>query len=406
MAKTRYGVWFVGAYGGVATTAALGIASLKRGLVPGTGLVTELPIFRGLGLPRVDQLVVGGHDIRQSSFIDAAREFQSQSGVFDQGLLRTCQPQLSQWNANVCPGTVRGAGRTVAKLGSWNGRTQRGSAADVVARLTEDLTLFRSRHRLAHVVVINLASTEPPLELRAVHATWEGLSRMLRKKTSTSLPASSLYAIAALSQGYSYVNFTPSLGATVPGIEQLAKRTGALYGGQDGKTGETLLKSVLAPMFACRNLEVLSWVGHNIMGNRDGLVLHDPENKQSKVRTKDQLITQILGYRPQTHVSLEYIESLADWKTAWDHVHFRGFLGSKMVLQFVWQGCDSLLAAPLVIDLARLTLFEWARGGHGLMRHLACFFKRPLGVKSHNYFEQWRLLEEYAAKARAQPVTT
>jgi myo-inositol-1-phosphate synthase len=96
-------------------------------------------------------------------------------------------------------------------------------------------------------------------------------------------------------------------------------------------------------------------------------------------------------------VSIEYIESLDDWKTAWDHIHFRGFLGTKMILQFTWQGCDSLLAAPLVIDLARLTLVEHDRGGHGLMRHLACFFKRPLGVDTHNLFEQWRILTNYLA---------
>jgi myo-inositol-1-phosphate synthase len=123
--------------------------------------------------------------------------------------------------------------------------------------------------------------------------------------------------------------------------------------------------------------------------------LDDPANKASKIKTKDQVLSQILGYKPQTHVSIEYIESLDDWKTAWDHIHFRGFLGTKMILQFTWQGCDSLLAAPLVIDLARLAFLEWSRGGQGLMRHLACFFKRPLGVETHNLFEQWRMLEEY-----------
>ena len=124
---------------------------------------------------------------------------------------------------------------------------------------------------------------------------------------------------------------------------------GTCHAGQDGKTGETLLKSVLAPMFAARNLEVLSWVGHNIFGNLDGLVLDDPANKAAKIKSKDQLVGSILGYEPQTLVSIEYIRSLGDWKTAWDHIHFRGFLGTPMTLQFTWQGCDSLLAAPLVL---------------------------------------------------------
>ena len=106
-------------------------------------------------------------------------------------------------------------------------------------------------------------------------------------------------------------------------------------------------------MFAARNLEVMSWVGHNIFGNLDGQVLDDPANKAAKIKSKDQLVGSILGYDPQTLVSIEYIRSLGDWKTAWDHIHFRGFLGTPMTLQFTWQGCDSLLAAPLVLDLVR-----------------------------------------------------
>ena len=147
---------------------------------------------------------------------------------------------------------------------------------------------------------------------------------------------------------------------------ELAESTGSLYAGKDGKTGETLMKTVLAPMFALRNLKVMSWVGHNIFGNRDGLVLDDPANKSSKVDTKDRVVTQILGYKPSTLVTIEYLPDMGDWKTAWDHIHFQGFLGTKMTLQFTWQGCDSLLAAPLAIDLARLADLEKRRGGRGL----------------------------------------
>ena len=172
------------------------------------------------------------------------------------------------------------------------------------------------------------------------------------------------------------------------------------YGGQDGKTGETLLKTVLAPMFAARNLEVLSWVGHNILGGGDGRTLTDPENKASKVRSKDAALAAILGYKPASHVSIEYVESLDDWKTAWDHVHFAGFLGTKMALQFTWQGCDSILAAPLVIDLARLALLAQRRGERGVMAHLACFFKSPMGTAEHDFFRQWAAFEAYARQAR------
>src|SRR5262249_50564159 len=153
--------------------------------------------------------------------------------------------------------------------------------------------------------------------------------------------------------GASYINFTPSIGMNLPALRERAAARGIAYMGADGKTGETLMKSVLAPMFAQRNLRVLSWVGHNIFGNRDGLVLNNPKNKAAKVRSKDHLVSEMLGYAPRTLVSIEYIESMQDWKTAWDHIHFTGFLGTKMALQFIWQGCDSILAAPLVIELAR-----------------------------------------------------
>jgi myo-inositol-1-phosphate synthase len=194
-----------------------------------------------------------------------------------------------------------------------------------------------------------------------------------------------------------YVNFTPSLGASPAAIQQLAAQRGTCHAGQDGKTGETLLKSVLAPMFAARNLEVMSWVGHNIFGNLDGLVLDDPANKAAKVKNKDQLVGGILGYEPQSLVSIEYIRSLGDWKTAWDHIHFRGFLGTPMTLQLIWQGCDSLLAAPLVLDLVRFTEVSRRRGEVGVLSHLGSFFKRPLGLAEHDFSRQFSLLCEWAA---------
>jgi len=124
-------------------------------------------------------------------------------------------------------------------------------------------------------------------------------------------------------------------------------------------------------------------------------VLSDPHNKSSKVKSKDALLAELLGYRPQSLVTIEYVESLDDWKTAWDHVHFEGFLGTKMTLQFTWQGCDSLLAAPLVIDLARLALLAQRKGEAGAVPAAACFFKSPLGSTEHDFGKQFVLLERY-----------
>jgi myo-inositol-1-phosphate synthase len=194
-----------------------------------------------------------------------------------------------------------------------------------------------------------------------------------------------------------YINFTPSLGATPAGIDELARLRGACHAGRDGKTGETLLKSVLAPMFAARHLRVMSWVGHNIFGNMDGRVLDDPRNKAAKLQSKDRALAEILGYAPQTLISIEHIASLGDWKTAWDHVHFQGFLGTPMTLQFTWQGCDSLLAAPLVLDLARLVAVAQARGQTGALTFLSSFFKSPIGAAPPAFADQFRALEEWIA---------
>jgi myo-inositol-1-phosphate synthase len=255
---------------------------------------------------------------------------------------------------------------------------------------------------LDQVVIVNVASTEPAAARRPEQGSLDRLEAALAKGEPDVLPVSSLYAFAAIESGHPYVNFTPSTGAAVPALEQLAERSCVPVAGRDGKTGETLMKTVLAPMFADRNLRLLSWVGHNILGNLDGQVLSDPRNKEPKVRSKDQVIGDIVGYPVQTHTSIEYIESLDDWKTAWDHIHFQGFLGVRMSLQFTWQGCDSALAAPLVLDLARLALFAQRRGESGILKHLACFFKSPMGVVEQDFFRQFELLHDYVASSRRQ----
>ena len=253
------------------------------------------------------------------------------------------------------------------------------SLQDTVSRLSGDIREFQEQHDLAHVVVVNLASTEPPVVESAKTLTLAELKEALKSADTSPVPASTIYAIAAMNAGCSHLNFTPSAGTDLPALVELAEEEQVLHGGRDGKTGETLMKSVLAPMFAHRNLNVMSWVGHNIFGNLDGKVLDDPVNKSNKVHSKDHLLTEILGYKPQTLVSIEYIESMGDWKTAWDHIHFQGFLDTKMSLQFTWQGTDSILAAPLVLDMVRFTEREWRRGNRsGVMTHLSSFFKSPM----------------------------
>ena len=401
MTRHRVGLWLIGAFGGVGTTITLGLAAMARGLADRTGLVSELPNFDGLPLPEPGDFVIGGHDIRQTSFAESAEEFRRHSGVFEAAWIAACHDELAAATARVRPGTHFGAGSAIAKLGHWGDATPPRTARQATDRIAADMAAFVEAEAVDHMIVLNVASTEPPFALGAAHESWDALNAELTDGGPTLLPASSLYALAALRRGYTYINFTPSLGASLPALDELAQSTGAIYAGKDGKTGETLMKTVLAPMFADRNLKVMSWVGHNIFGNRDGLVLDDPSNKSSKVETKDRVVTQILGYKPSTLVTIEYLPDMGDWKTAWDHIHFQGFLGTKMTLQFTWQGCDSLLAAPLAIDLARLADLEKRRGGRGLLKHLASFFKSPEGCDENDFFKQFTMLLEHLQVSNA-----
>ncbi len=395
MKQRRLGVWFIGAKGGVATTATLGLLALKNRLAPPTALVSQLPEFADLELLDWDGWVLGGHEIRETTLLQEALRLAEAHRTFSKDLVLACQEELEALEANYRWGTLYNVGPTITELACPACRQQQGTAAESVARVQEDLQEFAQANDLDHVVVVNVASTEPPLQNPPDAATWEELQQLIQRPDCP-LPASTLYAVAALELGYSYLNFTPSLGASLPALDHLAQLRGTRHMGYDGKTGETLLKSVLAPMFAKRNLHVMSWVGHNIFGNMDGRVLDDPANKQAKVTSKDRLVRHILGYAPQTLVSIEYIESMGDWKTAWDHIHFQGFLGVPMVMQFIWQGCDSLLAAPLVLDLVRFTERAERAGHVGRMEFLASFFKSPLGVEEHDFFEQFRLLQQWA----------
>lgn len=399
MSESRIGIWLVGAWGGVATTAATGLAALQHGLTDEAGLVSSLSPFSELDLAQWSQFVVGGHEIRRTTYEAEARVLHQQSRVFTPEILNGVEETLAGFDKNIRTGTLFNVGDTICSFASAEAMKTRGElASDAISRLQADYEEFQKKNNLDHVIVVNVSSTEPAASESIKELNWDQLSQKLTTEEECGLPASSLYAIAAIQAGFSFVNFTPSIGSDIPALEELAAEKKTLHIGRDGKTGETLMKAVLAPMFARRNLPVMSWVGHNIFGNLDGKVLDDPVNKANKVTSKDHLLTEILGYSPQTLVSIEYIKSMGDWKTAWDHIHFQGFLNTPMTLQFTWQGCDSLLAAPLVLDLVRLTEREWRRGKGGVMSHLSSFFKSPMKSERPEFDRQFQLLEEWAAE--------
>jgi myo-inositol-1-phosphate synthase len=400
MATRRVGVWLVGAKGGVATTMMTGLAALRRGAIDPVGLVTETDPFKRLGLVAFEDLVVGGHDIRSGRLGDEARRMWNESRAIPPDLIDGAASFFAEVEPRLRPGTLVASGDRIRSLADPDAAAVVETPRAAVERIHRDLAEFAAAERLDHVVVVNVASTEPPPAL-PIPREFAELEPLLDDPDRCPLPSSSLYFLAAAAAGASYVNFTPSTGATPACLQEVALARGIAHAGCDGKTGETLLKSVLAPMFAARNLEVMSWVGHNIFGNMDGKVLDDPRNKAAKVKSKDHLLAAILGYPPQTHVSIEYIESLGDWKTAWDHVHFRGFLGTPMTLQFTWQGCDSILAAPLVLDLVRLVERAQRAGERGPLEWLACFFKSPIGVEEQSFAAQVTMLMEWASRTLA-----
>ncbi|OGP15783.1 MAG: hypothetical protein A2054_07390 [Deltaproteobacteria bacterium GWA2_55_10] len=401
----RTGIFFIGASGYIATAVIAGALAMRKGLCKRAGMVTELPRFSGLTLADPESFAFGGWDIRQTSVIESARNF-FRSSQLPSEILPLIEADLVEVGPNICRGVSTNCGKAIEFISSPPAHDRDITLSAQVRMLRKDIQEFRERNSLESIIVVNLASTEPPLEERPSHASVDEFERCIEEDRYSEVRASTLYTYAAILEGCPYINFTPSNAALLPALIMLAGERGVPVMGNDGKTGETLVKSALIPMFLLRNLEVLSWEGFNILGNMDGQVLSDPENKESKIKTKDSLLPKALGYSPHSSVHIDYVPSLDDQKTAWNFIHFRGFFETKMSLQFIWQGYDSILAAPLVLDLARLSELSKRRGEAGLMRHLASFFKAPAGVEEHLLHEQAGMLFKYAQDAKQSGVHT
>ncbi|RLB71016.1 MAG: myo-inositol-1-phosphate synthase [Deltaproteobacteria bacterium] len=402
MKSGKTGVWIIGALGSVATTVITGALAMGKQLASTTGMITAYPQFDPLGLVEPGDLVFGGCDVRRGSLMDEAQMICRQTPGL-QGLVEDIATELAMVQEQLTPGTGTNCGAAIeGMINTGNGRAK--TAREEIDAVRRTIAGFRNRNDLERVVVINLASTEPPLAPASCHDDLETFEVALDRDDPQVARASTVYAYAAVQEDCPYINFTPSNGALLPAIIQLADQQKIPVMGNDGKTGETLVKSALAPMFTARNLEVLSWEGFNILGNRDGEILDHPENREAKIHSKDQVLARVLGYAPHSKVGIDYVPSLGDRKTAWDFIHFRGFLGVDMSLQFVWQGYDSILAAPLVLDLVRLAELAARNGEGGLMPHLGLFFKSPLGVTEHRLAQQFEILLAYAKRIREDGV--
>ncbi|ATB28584.1 inositol-3-phosphate synthase [Melittangium boletus] len=392
----RLGVALVGLGGAVATTAVAGMELLKRGLTDTKGL--PLAGMHGLGLIDYGDLVFGGWDLYDDDLAKAARNHSVLSDTqlaAVSPILGKMKPWPASSNTDFCKNVVGSSTKRAKGL------------RDQVNGIRDDLEHFKKEQRLNRVVVINVASTERPVNLSLPQfATPEAFEAALDANDPNISPAM-LYAYAAVSKGIPFANFTPSVAADVPALLELARRNGSPVAGKDGKTGQTLLKTVLAPALRDRALYVDGWYSTNILGNRDGEALNDPASKASKIDTKGAVLDSILGYKVQDHiVQIQYYRPRGDNKEAWDNIDVIGFCGQPMQLKINFLCKDSILAAPLVVELARTLDLAKRRGESGVIEELGCFFKAPMtrhgGTPEHSVPEQQRRLMGWLGKEGTQ----
>ncbi|SNS27729.1 myo-inositol-1-phosphate synthase [Geodermatophilus pulveris] len=386
----------VGLGGAVATTAVAGLDLLRAGGdtagLPLAGLAVDgRPVEAATGMVEYTDLVVGGWDLDGSDLRKAAE----QHGVLDHHQLAQAGPYLS----SVTPWPAAGDADFCRNVTGGNVVLAETRRAQVDA-VRADLVRFREEERLDGLVLVNLASTErwPDPAAPALQST-EAFEAGL-DADDRSITPSMVYAYAAIAEGVGYVNFTPSLAADVPALVELAERHGVPVAGKDGKTGQTMMKTVLAPAFRSRALTVEGWYSTNILGNRDGLALDDPASLQSKLQTKGSVLDSILGYPVEDHVvRIDYYRPRGDQKEAWDAIDLVGFLGQRMQVKVDFLCRDSILAAPLAIELARLTDLAQQRGQGGVQTQLGWFFKAPMtpdgSTPEHALHRQERVLLDW-----------
>ena len=371
----RLGVAIVGLGGAVATTAVAGIELIRAGQVGLDGLpLAALTGDQTAGLAPYDGLVFGGWDLYDGDLAAAARHH----GVLDLGQYEATREAL----AEVTPWPAYGDDRFCRGVTGQHCQAADLGLRESVDALRADLRQFKETNGLDRAVVINLASTESWPDLAADLFQTADAFEAAVDADDDRVPPAMLYAYAAVLEGCPYGNFTPSVGADVPAIVELAERAGVPLSGKDGKTGQTFIKTLMAPGLRDRALRVEGWFSTNILGNRDGEALREAGSLASKIGTKGSVLDQILGYPVEDHVvKINYYRPRGDAKEAWDNVDLVGFLGQKMQLKINFLCKDSILAAPLVIEIARCLDLAQRSGRGGVQEPMGVFFKGPMTVE-------------------------
>ena len=366
MTKRTVGIAIVGLGGAVGTTMYAGIELIKKGLIGKQGLpLADLDVA---GIVDYEDIIIAGWDLFGNHLANAAEEHDvltHKQFVAVENELRQVKPWPGAGNLNF--------------LSNIDGENQIAALThrESIDRIKKNIEEFKTRCH--SIVVINLASTEKlAVEGNEILNTIAGFDAALDENSADVSP-SMLYAYAAVACGVPYGNFTPSVAADIPAIIEFAEKQGVPIAGKDGKTGQTFIKSVLAPAFRSRALKVEGWFSTNILGNRDGLALSDEDSLASKVKTKSSLLDDILGYKVEDHlVDIRYYRPRKDNKEAWDNIDLIGFLEQPMQLKVNFLCRDSILAAPLAIEIARCLDLANQRGESGIQEQLSVFFKLPM----------------------------
>ena len=365
MTQRKLGIAVVGIGGAVGTTMAAGIELIKKGLVGTEGL--PLAHIQNEGLADYTDIVFAGWDLFGEHLATAAENHDvltHKQFVAAEEALRTVKP----WPAIDNP-------QFLANIEGENKVT--GSHRENIEKIRANLREFITQ--CDSVVVINLASTEKlTIEGNEIFNSLAAFEKAL-DEDSTDISPAMLYAYAALTKGIPYGNFKPSVSADIPALIELAEIRKVPVAGKDGKTGQTFIKSVLASALKSRALKVEGWYSTNILGNRDGLALSNEDSLASKVKTKSSVLEDILGYEVEDHlVDIRYYRPRGDNKEAWDNIDIAGFLGQRMQIKVNFLCKDSILAAPLAIEIARCLDLAKNRGEWGVQEQLSVFFKLPM----------------------------
>jgi myo-inositol-1-phosphate synthase len=382
--------------GAVATTFIAGVESVRRKKALPIGSMTQMGTIR-LGkrterrspaikdfvpLARLSDLVFGGWDPIPDDAYTAARK----AGVLDKEQIEAIAPFLQE----IAPWPAVFDQRYVKKLRGTNvkqGRTKR----ELAEQLREDIRAFKKNNKLSRMVAVWCASTEIFIKPGPAHRSLKAFERAM-DRNDPSIAPSMLYAWACLTEGVPFANGAPNLTVDIPAMQELARQREVPIAGKDFKTGQTLMKTVLAPMLKARMLGLAGWYSTNILGNRDGEVLDDPESFKTKEESKLGVLEHILQPRmyPRLYgkiyhkVRINYYPPRGDNKEGWDNIDIFGWLGYPMQIKVDFLCRDSILAAPIVLDLALFMDLARRASVKGIVEWLSFYFKSPMAAPGLN----------------------